>query len=73
MKKSSVKVTEQGNKIILTFDPILARKSIRNFEPANSTPKVHKTKKGKGSYNRKEKHKNRDGEKNTISVFYLHR
>lgn len=69
MKKSSVKIVEQGNKIILTFNPIAAQKSVRNFEPINSAPKVHKAKKGKGSYHRKEKHKNRDGEKDTRLCF----
>ena len=69
MKKQGVKVTEQDGKITLTFNPIEAQKSVRNFDPDNSAPKVHRTKKGKGSYSRKEKHKNRDGEDNTVSVF----
>lgn len=69
MKKNNIKVTDKGNTITLTFDPILAQKTVRNFDPANAAPKVHKTKKGKGSYNRKEKHKNRDGGKDTSFCF----
>jgi hypothetical protein len=69
MKKPRVKVVEQGNKIILTFNQISDLKSVRNFEPANSTLKVHKANKGKGSYNRKEKHKNRDDEKDSSLCF----
>lgn len=69
MKKQGVKVTEQGGKITLTFKPIEAQKSVRNFDPDNSAPKVHRTKKGKGSYSRKEKHKNRDCENNTSLCF----
>jgi len=69
MKKPRVKVVEQGNKIILTFNQLSDRKAVRNFEPVNSTPKVHKANKGKGSYNRNEKHKNRDGEKDAGLCF----
>lgn len=63
MKKLAVKVMEQGNKITLTFDPIQAQKSVRNFDPENSAPKVHSANKGKGSYKRKEKHKSREEDK----------
>ncbi len=69
MKKPRVKIVEQGNKIILTFSQLSDRKAVRNFEPANSAPKVHKANKGKGSYNRKGKHKDRDGEKDTDLCF----
>lgn len=71
MKKPKVKIVEQGDKIILTFNQLSDMKAVRSFDPANSTPRVHKTRKGKGSYNRKEKHKNRDGEKDTGLCFYL--
>jgi|GEM_PF-5662732 len=63
MKKLAVKVKERGNKIILTFDPIQAQKSVRNFDPENSAPKVHSANKGKGSYSRKEKYKSREEDK----------
>lgn len=68
-KRKGVKITEQGNRIILTFDPLMAQKSVRNFDSAGSAPKVHKARKGKDSYTRKEKHKNRDCEKNTSLCF----
>ncbi len=68
-KKQNVKVTEQGNKITLTFNPNLVVKSVRNFDPDNAAPKVHKAGKGKGSYKRKEKHKSRDGEDSSRSCF----
>ncbi|MFZ5354060.1 MAG: hypothetical protein ACOZCL_15250 [Bacillota bacterium] len=70
MKKHNVKIMEKGNRITLTFNPILAQKSVRNFDPVNTTPKVHKTKKGKGSYTRKEKNKNRDCDRNTSLCFF---
>lgn len=69
MKKLAVKVTEQGSKITLTFDQIQAQKSVRNFDPANSAPKVHSANKGKGSYNRKEKHKGREEDKDSDLCF----
>ncbi|HYE09785.1 MAG TPA: hypothetical protein VEF53_06360 [Patescibacteria group bacterium] len=69
MKKPRVKIVEQGNKIILTFSQLSDLKAVRNFEPANSALKVHKANKGKGSYNRNKKHKDRDGEKDTDLCF----
>jgi len=69
MKKKGVKIVEHGDKITLTFSQLSDLKSVRNFDPANSAPKVHKASKGKGSYSRKEKHKNRDGGKDTSLCF----
>lgn len=71
MKRSKVKIVEQGDKIILTFNQLSDLKAVRNFDPANSVPKVHKPNKGKGSYSRKEKYKNRDGEKETDLCFFI--
>ena len=69
MKKNRVRIKEQGDKIIITINPLEAQKSVRNFDPANAGMKVHKSKKGKGSYSRKEKYKNRGCEKNTSLCF----
>ena len=51
-------ITEKGNKISIKIDPLAALKSNRNFNPQGVFSSVHKSKKGKGSYNRKQKYKN---------------
>lgn len=71
MKKSKVKIVDKGDRIILTFNQLADLKSVRNFDPDNSTPKIHKASKGKGSYSRKEKHKNRDNSKDIDLCFYF--
>ena len=71
MKKPKVKIVDKGDKMILTFSQLSDLKAVRNFDPANSVSKVHKASKGKGSYSRKEKHKNRDGGYDTSLCFYF--
>jgi stalled ribosome alternative rescue factor ArfA len=46
------KVKEKNGIITMTFNQVEAMKSVRNFDPLNSAPKIHKAKKGKGSYKR---------------------
>ena len=71
VKKSKVKIVDKGDKIILTFSQLSDLKEVRNSDPANSAPKVHKAAKGKGSYSRREKHKNRDGGNDADLCFYF--
>ncbi len=58
-------VTEKGNKIYVKVDPLAALKSDRNFNPKGIFSSVHKSKKGKGSYKRKQKYKDSSSDNNS--------
>lgn len=69
-KNKHVKVVQDDKKITLQFDPMFYVNAARRETPPPT--KVEKPSKGKGSYNRKEKHKKRyHGGDDGISFFIL--
>ena len=64
-------VTEKGNKIFIKIDPLVALKSDRNFNPQGVFSSVHKSKKGKGSYKRKQKYKNSGFDNNSSCCSFI--
>jgi hypothetical protein len=68
-KSNHVNVVQENNKITLQFDPMFYVNATRRETPPPT--KFEKPSKGKGSYNRKEKHKKRyHGDDNGISFLF---
>lgn len=71
-KKKNVSVIKNGDKLTVRFDPMFYVTAARRETPPPT--KVEMPKKGKGSYNRKEKHKRScHSENDGNSFLYAHK